>query len=116
MARTTVKELEARINEMNEQQSKLAESMDRMLQMMMASTQVGQAKPAKEPKPWLQDCPDYATPAQRTEYDKLAKRAASQRKAVMEALGTETVTAFIPVPKTADRMPHTVKWSAIYSK
>jgi len=74
------------------------------------------AKPAKQAKPWIQPCPDYASPAQRAEYDKLADRAAKQRKTVCEALGTESVSCFIPVAEDKRRMPHTVRWTARYSK
>ena len=74
-------------------------------------------KPAKQEKPWISDCPDYATAAQRVEYEKLAKRAAEQRQAVMDALGTKSVKCFIPVsPDNPSRMPHTVRWTASYSK
>ena len=77
----------------------------------------GQPAPKKQDKPWLEPCPDYATPAQRAEYDKLAKRAAEQRDAVMATLGTKSVKAFIPVPKRDQaRMPHTIQWTATYSK
>ena len=95
--------------------------LEQIIALMQGSAQgdpekKAQATPKKE-KPWLEPCPDYATAAQRVEYDKLAERARQQRDGVMAALGTKSVKAFIPVPKRDQaRMPHTIQWSATYSK
>jgi hypothetical protein len=125
MART-IKELEAqtdaRFNELQETLNHVASAVKLLADAALAADQakqpqVKESKPKKADKPWLEACPDYATDAQRAEYDKLAKRAAEQRDAVMTALGTKSVKAFIPVPKRDQtRMPHTIQWSAMYSK
>ena len=112
MARTTVAELETRINGMEANLDKLVNLVSALAAQPVKQT----AKPEPKAKPFVAECPDYATAAQRIEYDKLAERARKQRKAMVEAMGTESVSAFIPVPKTADRMPHSIKWTATYSK
>ena len=114
MAKTTVAQLEERFNIMQADMAKLVQAVSTMAAQTVQAPQP-EKKVEKPKKPWLAACPDYATPAQKLEYDKLAKRAAEQRDAVKAALGTEAVSAFIPVPKTAGRMPHTIKWSATYN-
>ena len=65
----------------------------------------------------VKPCPDYATAAQRAEYEKLAKRAKQLYKEVCRAAGTEAVSVFIPVSKdNVSRMPHTITFKATYSK
>lgn len=73
-------------------------------------------KKQKPVKPWLATCPDYATDAQRVEYDKLANRARKQHDDAVKLFGTESVSCFIPVAKEQGRMPHSIKWTATYSK
>lgn len=117
MART-IKELEAQTEaRFTELDAKLGQ----IIALMQGSAQGDQAKKAqatpKKEKPWLEPCPEYATSAQRAEYEKLAERAKGQREAMIAALGTQSVKAFIPVPKRDQaRMPHTIQWSATYSK
>lgn len=125
MARTTVAQLEAQVNA---QVSAINANMDKMSAQLLAIAEAlaaGQVKankadskpkaPKAPKKSWLTDCPDYATAAQRVEYDKLAKRAKSQLDAMKAALGTESVSCFIPVPKDQNRMPHSIRWNATYS-
>jgi len=112
MARTTVAELEQRVNSMD---SKL----EQIIALMQGNNQAQKPKESKPKKAdeWLEPCPAYATDAQKVEYDKLAKRAAEQRDAVMAALGTKSLKCFIPVPKRDQtRMPHSIQWKATYSK
>lgn len=92
----------------------------KLTELVAALVNAQGSKPTKPEQPkrdWLSPFPsEYGTAAQRVEYDKLAERARKQRQAIIKATGTETVTAFIPVPQNADRMPHTIKWSCSYSK
>ena len=118
MARTTVKDLEARITTQDEKLDKLMEMVTKM------ATQGNQGKKDLQPVPdkpkrkidWLADFPDYGTAAQKVEYDKLAKRAVDQRDKIAAAMGVEYVSCFIPVSKKQDVMPHSIKWAARYSK
>lgn len=98
----------------NAQMAAQAEQIEKLTALVNAlSIKAQKQKPAK---PWLAACPDYATAAQRVEYDKLAERAKAQRDDVVKLLGTESVSCFIPVAKEQARMPHSIKWTATYSK
>jgi len=122
MARKTVAQLDA---EMAARNAEMDAKIDKLLAVVEALTT--QDKPEKknlQPVPdkpkrkieWLADFPDYGTPAQRVEYDKLAKRAVAQRDKIAAAMGVEYVSCFIPVSKKQDVMPHSIKWAARYSK
>ena len=68
----TMKQLDARIDEVAASMNQVAN----VVAQLALVIQEQQAKPAKQDKPakpWLGECPDYATDAQRVEYDKLAK-------------------------------------------
>ena len=109
--RMTVADVDTKVNNLDAK-------LDQLISVVTTIVQQQQAKPAKqaEEKPLIAPCPDYATPEQRIEYDKLAKRALKQRDAVAAAMGTESVRAFIPVSKTQSAMPHSIKWTGYYSK
>jgi len=113
MARTTVAQLETLIATQQEQLDKLTAA---IMTMAAQQQQPKQQPKQKQQKPWLSECPDYATAAQRVEFEKLAKRAKQQREAIVRELGTESVSCFIPVAKQQDRMPHSIRWTATYSK
>ena len=113
MARTTVKDLEERVNSIDLTLGQLTQMMTQVVEATMAK-QAKASKPAKQDKPWVAECPEYATAAQRIEYDKLVAKAKEQREAIMAATGSKAVTAFIPVSKTQDRMPHSIKWNVTY--
>lgn len=114
MTRQTVATTNARIDG-------IEAKLDQLIAVMQGNqgNQPKQAKKPEQPKEdeWLKPFPPYGTPAQRVEYDKLAERAKSQLKSVQEALGTKSIKCFIPVPKDdVTRMPHTIRWTASYSK
>jgi len=126
MARSTVATLEARMDardaQLDARNAQLDAKLDKLFELVAAAAQPKKAaaqpkKAAAQPKKsWLKPCPDYATAAQRVEYDKLAERARGQLQAMKQALGTESVSCFIPVPREANRMPHSIRWNATYSK
>jgi len=114
MARTTVAQLEERINGIDESLGKLSE-----LMVKLVEAQAAQPKAAKQPKQdedaWISKFPTkYGTAEQRIEYDKLVATAKKQREAVMKATGSKAVKAFIPVPEAVDRMPHSIRWTVTY--
>lgn len=112
MANITVAKLQAQTDERFE---RLEGMIAQLLQAQQGDTQDKTPKAPKE-RPFVKPCPDYATPAQRAEYDKLAARALEQKDAVMAALGTKTVSVFIAVPRDQGKMPHSIQWKATYSK
>ena len=85
-------------------------------QLLNAQGDKGDKGDKPKERPFVKPCPDYATDAQRKEYDKLAARALEQKDAVMAALGTKTVSVFIAVPRDQGKMPHSIQWKATYSK
>ena len=114
----TIKSTNERIDELVAGMEKLTSIVDKL-----ATAQLNAAAPAKQEtpkppkqKPFIAPCPDYATAAQRIEYDKLAKRANELRKDVAKVMGTDSVRAFIPVSREQAKMPHTIQWTASYSK
>lgn len=118
---TTNAELAKMVKEMEAKMSEQSANIDKLAQIVTAvvtaqQTTAKTAKPAAPAKPWLSPCAEYATPAQKVEYDKLASKAKAQLSAAKKLFGTESVTCFIPIPKTADRMPHSLRWSATYAK
>ena len=119
MARSTVATLEARMDardaQLDARNAQLDAKLDKLFELVAAAAQPKKAA-AQPKKSWLKPCPDYATAAQRVEYDKLAERARGQLQAMKQALGTESVSCFIPVPREANRMPHSIRWNATYSK
>jgi len=116
MARTTVKDLEQVCTEQAERIEQLYKLVEK-LATQDTKQAAKPAKPAKPTRPWWGEFPtDYGTAAQRVEWEKLVERAKKQREDVAKALGTESVKCFIPVPKAADKMPHSIKWTASYSK
>ena len=71
--------------------------------------------PKQDKKPLVSPCPDYATPAQRVEYEKMAEKAAKMYDDACKFFGTKAVRPFVPVPKQADRMPHSIRWTVTYN-
>lgn len=118
----TVAQLNAQTDErfaqVNETLATLTSMVKTLTEAALAADQTKQAKKPEQPKDdeWLKPFPEYGTPAQKVEYDKLAKRAAGQRKAMEEALGTKSIKCFIPVPREQARMPHSIRWTATYAK
>lgn len=108
-----VRDMENKLNEQTSNIDKLAQIVTAVVTAQQTTAKT--AKPAAPAKPWLSPCAEYATAAQKVEYDKLATKAKAQLSAAKKLFGTESVTCFIPIPKTADRMPHSLRWSATYS-
>lgn len=109
--------MEANSSDMAEIRASLREMSEALASLTSGKGNGKKSTDKKQERDWLTPFPaDYGTAAQRVEYDKLAERARNQYKDVCKALGTDSVTAFIPVPKEQGRMPHTIKWSAKYSK
>ena len=110
----------AELNEVVAEQSKTIDQLYKLVEKLATQDTKQAAKPAKPAKParpWWGEFPtDYGTAAQRVEWEKLVERAKKQREDVAKALGTDSVKCFIPVPKAADKMPHSIKWTASYSK
>ena len=118
----TVAQLNAQTDErfaqVNSTLDKLTSMVSILAEAALAADQAKQPKKPEQPKDdeWLKPCPDYATAAQRVEYDKLAEKAKKQRPELMKSLGTKSIKAFIPVPKKdTTRMPHTIRWDVTYS-
>ena len=109
MARTTVKDLETRVNG-------IEAKIDQLIELAAATAQAKQPKQAKQAdeRPWWGECPEYATASQRVEWQKLVKKAKATRDKVAAAAGTECIKCFIPVPKKQDLMPHSINWKVSY--
>ena len=110
MANITKKQLEA----MLEEQRQIMVQQQAQIDALVAAAAKKTAKPEK---PIVGACPDYATAAQRVEYEKLAKRALEILPDVKKAAKTESVSVFIPVAKDKpEAMPHSIRFTAKYSK
>ena len=115
MAKMTISQLEAQTND------KFA-AIEERLQMLIdlaqnsANSNGGKTDKPKRERDWLSKFPakydvdGEARNAQREQYAKLAEYARSKYAERREQLG-DAVTAFIPVPKRCDIMPHTIQWS-----
>lgn len=89
---------------------------DKLTEMVAALTKGNTKQQAKPEKTLLDECPEYATAAQREQYMKTAKRAMELLPAVTKACGTKSVKAFVPVSKRyQNRLPHTIEFKATYT-